>query len=151
MNWLLAGIAAALLFWALAWIGLNARASTVLRWVKWILVAAILAGVAVLVATGQLRPALMTGLMLVPLFLRWRRGHAFRSAGQGTGSRTRSSMSVAEAAEILGVSPDADEKAVRQAYHRMMAEHHPDKGGSDWYARQINEARDVLLGARGGR
>ena len=58
-------------------------------------------------------------------------------------------MSVAEAAEILGVSPNAEEKAIKEAYHRMMTEHHPDKGGSAWFARQINEARDVLLAACG--
>ena len=67
MNWLLAAIGGVLLIWALAWIGVNARASTVLRWAKWILTAAIVAGIGVLAATGQFRAALMVGLMLFPL------------------------------------------------------------------------------------
>ena len=149
MNWLLAGIGVILLVWALVWIGVNARASTVLRWAKWILAVAIVGGVLTLVAMGQFRPALMTGFMLLPLLIPWKRRFAFH-AGQSGGSRARpSSMSVAEAAEILGVSQDADEKTIKAAYHRLMTEHHPDKGGSAWYARQINEARDVLLAACG--
>ncbi len=149
MNWLLAGIGGVLLIWALAWIGVNARVSTALRWAKWILVALIVSGVLALVATGQFRPALMAGIMLFPLLFSWRRRRAFR-AGRGAGPRAgTSTMSVAEAAEILGVSSDAEEKVIKEAYHRMMAEHHPDKGGSAWFARQINEARDVLLAACG--
>ena len=149
MNWLLAGIGGVLLIWALAWIGVNARVSTALRWTKWILVALIVGGVLTLAATGQFRTALMAGLMLFPLLFSWRRRQAFH-AGRGAGPRAgTSSMSVAEAAEILGVSPNAEEKAIKEAYHRMMTEHHPDKGGSAWFARQINEARDVLLAACG--
>ncbi len=144
MNWLLAAIGGILLIWALAWIGVNARASTVLRWAKWILTAAIITGIAALAASGQFRAALMTGLMLFPLLFPWKRPRGFHAGPRPSAS----TMSLAEAAEILGVAADADEKTITEAYRRMMAEHHPDKGGSAWFARRINEARDVLMAGR---
>ncbi|WP_241434288.1 J domain-containing protein [Natronorubrum tibetense] len=32
--------------------------------------------------------------------------------------------------EVLGLSPAADERAVRRAYRTLLKEHHPDQGGS---------------------
>ena len=79
------------------------------------------------------------------------------SAGGGTGgsgTRDRASagggsgrMSVEEALEVLGLEPGATEQEIRAAHRRLLKSVHPDHGGSDWLARQINEARDVLLKA----
>ena len=60
-----------------------------------------------------------------------------------------SDMTVKEAYEILGLSPEADEAEVRAAHHRMMKQFHPDHGGSDYFATKINRARDVLVRQRG--
>jgi hypothetical protein len=54
-------------------------------------------------------------------------------------------MSVAEARSILGVGVDADESAIRAAHRRLIALTHPDRGGTEALARNINKARDVLL------
>ena len=62
------------------------------------------------------------------------------SAGQ-TGA-----MSIDEAAEILGVSPEADKEEINQAHKRLIGRVHPDKGGSDYLASLLNNARDLLLG-----
>jgi len=51
----------------------------------------------------------------------------------------------AEAADLLGVTPDADPAAIHAAYRRLMARNHPDAGGTAGLAARINAARDLLL------
>ncbi len=57
-------------------------------------------------------------------------------------------MSLKQAHEILGVSPQATEEAIRAAHRALIARVHPDKGGSSALAALINRAKDVALGAR---
>ncbi len=73
----------------------------------------------------------------------------WREAAPG-GAREEGAMTPERAREILGLGPDADAEAVRAAHRRLMKGVHPDHGGSDWLARQLNEARDVLLKEAGG-
>lgn len=60
--------------------------------------------------------------------------------------RGKVTMSRDEALKVLGLGPEADEDAIRAAYRRLMQQNHPDKGGSDYLASKINEAKDILLG-----
>jgi hypothetical protein len=55
---------------------------------------------------------------------------------------------LAKAGALLGVSPDADPADIRAAHRRLIASVHPDKGGTEALAAQINAARDLLLGQR---
>lgn len=55
-------------------------------------------------------------------------------------------MSAAQAREVLGLKPDCSKEDIIQAHRRMMQKVHPDRGGSDFLASQINTAKDVLLG-----
>ncbi len=54
----------------------------------------------------------------------------------------------AEARAILGVSPRADADAIRAAHRRILADVHPDRGGSTELAGRANAARDLLLSLR---
>ncbi len=61
----------------------------------------------------------------------------------------RAAMTVIEAAAVLGIAADAGEDEVKAAHRKLIAQLHPDKGGTDYLAAQINEARRVMLGERG--
>lgn len=63
-------------------------------------------------------------------------------------NRTNDSISKAEALEIFGLREGASEKEIIHAYHRLMKSMHPDKGGSEYFAQKLNQARDVLLNGR---
>lgn len=53
-------------------------------------------------------------------------------------------MNKREAALILGISPTANAKKVREAHKRIMIVNHPDRGGSPYLAAKINEAKDFM-------
>ena len=55
---------------------------------------------------------------------------------------------VAQARALLGVPPDASAATIRAAHRRLIASVHPDKGGTEALAAQINAARDILLADR---
>ncbi len=63
-----------------------------------------------------------------------------RMTGGGT-------MSVAEARALLGVTADDGEEAIRAAFRRLIAQTHPDRGGTQELARKITQARDTALSA----
>lgn len=74
-----------------------------------------------------------------------RRGDGGRQEERASAFPQRQGMTVVEAARILGVAPDAGAPAIRSAHRRLIGKNHPDRGGNDYLATQINAARDVLL------
>jgi len=53
-------------------------------------------------------------------------------------------MSDFEARHILGIGLDATPEEVKIAHGRLIKIHHPDKGGSLYIARKLNEAKSQL-------
>jgi hypothetical protein len=64
--------------------------------------------------------------------------------GQGTTAPQRD-MDRAEALKILGLAEGASDADIKEAHRRLIAGLHPDHGGSDYLAAQINRAKDILL------
>jgi hypothetical protein len=78
-----------------------------------------------------------------------RRHPGWRSQGgeqaDGRGGGDDAAMTDARALQILGLEPGADEAAIKSAHRRLMAQVHPDRGGSAYLAAQLNAAREQLL------
>jgi len=55
-----------------------------------------------------------------------------------------SQLSVEEAQAILGLEAGASQKQIVDAHRRLMLKLHPDRGGVDWLATKINQAKDRL-------
>ncbi len=149
IGWLIIGLLLAgglpllLSWWANAEAG---SAKTSLMWAV-ILLCAVMA--VVLFAAGRgimaLFPALYAG---------WRMFNVARTV-RGLGDKAKSfrgnqkpidgNMSQEEALEVLGLEGDPGKEEINAAYRKLMSQCHPDKGGSDWMAAKLSEAKRVLL------
>lgn len=63
-------------------------------------------------------------------------------------SRPSSTMDHSHALQVLGLSEGATPEEVKAAHRKLIAGMHPDHGGSDYLAAQINQAKDILLGGK---
>jgi DnaJ family protein C protein 19 len=137
----------------------RAQVRTLKRLAAWV---AVLAGVAMaclLLLTGRGLSAVAALFFFAPMAITWWREGGMRPGkrpggssggggspgGRSAGGTSGGAMSRAEALEILGLPPEADEAAIQAAYRRLMMTAHPDRGGSTWFAVRLNQARTVLL------
>jgi hypothetical protein len=117
--------------------------------VRWALIVLVVAALGAIVWAGRFLLAAYVLPFLIPALIRGglgRRAPGGAQGGQEQARRSPSGMSREDAYAVLGLAPGASETAIREAHRRLMAKVHPDRGGSDYLAAQINRARDVLLG-----
>ncbi len=72
-------------------------------------------------------------------------GGETNTGGQAPPNRAISTMTPDEALEILGLETTATKEDIVAAHRKLMSRIHPDRGGSDYLAKSINQAREVLL------
>ena len=146
---------AALLFLLLNWWA-NAELKSAKRSLTWAIVGVCVVLGMILLATGKALLAAvpagfalfrMAGPTVAKLLLGQVMSGKFRKGNTGnTASTGQQKMTRSEALEVLGLEEGASKTDVNEAYKRLMAQVHPDKGGSDWMAAKLNAARKTLLG-----
>ena len=154
MIWLVIGAAVLFVFLGGLRAFEKAPVTTIKSLFAWILALGGLSLALLLILTGRGSIAISALLMFGPiLWQRWKGAQRGQPGGQprpGTPPppprQSGGAMSRAEAYQVLGLKPGANEAEIRDAHRRLMRAAHPDSGGSDWLATRINQARDVLLG-----
>lgn len=155
MPWLVAGIVvlAGLLY--MAYRAKDAEPTQLARGVRIAGIGALGIATVALALTGRVGLAFVTGAGAAAL---WRnvfypKPQLDPPPGGGTGSAQEQArratkpgtMTREEALSILGLEENASEEEIKAAHRRLISQMHPDKGGSDWLAARLNEAKDALL------
>lgn len=134
------------------------------KMIMWSAIGGVLAVIGLLAITGHLNiitamiagavallPRVMQLAKYLPFVNRMYQQHGQQQAQnkqsqQGSRPASGNNMSAEQAREVLGLKPDCTREDIIKAHRRMMQKVHPDRGGSDFLASQINTAKDVLLG-----
>ncbi len=130
----------------------RAQIRTIKAFGIWVVAIGGLLMAALLLLAGKGIGGLVILALLGPLLWSFRASRRVRpfsrpgAGAQATRPRAGSAMTRDEALAVLGLPHDADRAAIQAAYVRLMQAAHPDRGGSDWLASRLNQARDVLLG-----
>ena len=95
-----------------------------------------------LAAIRFLLPILFKSLPILAPFLK--RANAEQTK---TKADDDSDMTKAEAFAILGLDDTATEEEIVMAHRRLIQKLHPDTGGNEYLATQLNLAKDVLINA----
>ncbi len=102
------------------------------------------AGVLLAFLVKQLPNALRYFPQLYSVWLMLNKGKQQQSSYRKTATNNKS-MSVDEARDVLGITSLASKEEIIMAHRKLMQKMHPDRGGSDYLAAKINQAKKVLL------
>lgn len=112
---------------------------------KWLLVLLLLVLAVFLLRVGAAIPAGVVAILsffapLIQDFLRK------KYINNEPAKKPEKLMSKEEAQEILGVTENSSKEEIKEAYLRLIKKNHPDSGGSEFIASQINQAKEILIG-----
>lgn len=165
MQWILGLGLAALLFYVLKrWGALDPKRKKAATWKIVLAVAGVL--LLFMVLTGRVHVLTAAVAALIPLLrklpsLMHYLPHARKLFGgeeprgneqqnhRQQAAASSGAMSEKEACDILNVPQGCSRDEVVAAHRRLMQKLHPDRGGNDYLAAKVNEAKSVLLGKRG--
>ena len=85
----------------------------------------------------------LIGIGAVAVAATWYRGLTWRLFG--TRARQSDQYAIDKARFLLGASVHDDAERIRARHRQLIGENHPDRGGSDERASELNKARDLLL------
>ena len=124
---------------------LNAKPETLMLLLKSVLGAVAIVIVVILMLSGRFINVIIGLAALIALLPSLRNFlKNQRNKKRPTIADPLSSMTVLQACDILEVSSNATAQEIKAAHHRLMQKIHPDQGGSDYLAAQVNQAKEVL-------
>lgn len=86
-----------------------------------------------------------SAMLLKAYLLRAGMGEFARSRGGADNQVETGSMTREEAFQVLGLNDNAEPEEIRKAHKKLIQKLHPDRGGNEYLAAKINQARDKLL------
>jgi len=89
------------------------------------------------------RGSLLVGVAAIGIAALWYRGLTLRLFSSGAKGGKNSDID--DARFLLGVSRFDNAARIRERHRTLIAQNHPDTGGSDGRAAELNKARDILL------
>ena len=89
------------------------------------------------------RGSILLGLGAIAIAAAWYRGMTWRLFGKS--AKDNDAATLDSARFLLGVSRFDTAERIRERHRALIAQNHPDAGGSDAQAAALNKARDLLL------